>query len=204
MTLYAELLRRGLLEVPNEEAATAMGSITSMDIVVPSATTWMREELLWYWSSPDVMSGSIQLGIESGVLSQLVESLGELWSSLFGQSASVLRTYNSAEIAARLYAGWEGLVLAAVATESQMDAFYALGGGLMFPDCSADDVQKAKDDEAAREAAAKAEEERIERELALNAKWENALAESGFDEAMYNGDEAALIVAVQNALALMG
>jgi hypothetical protein len=85
-----------------------------------------------------------------------------------------------------------------------MDAFYGLGGGLLFPGCSAEDVQRAKDLEAEREALEKAEEERIEREMALNAKWENALAESGFDQAMYNGDEAALILAVQSALALMG
>ena len=204
MTLYSELAKRDLLAIPNEDAANAMKTVAFADIAVPDASTWMREQLLWYWASPDKMAGGIQSGIDSGVLSDLVEPLGELWSSLFGQSASVLQTYDSTEIAGRIYAGWNGLVSAGVATAEQMDSFYALGGGLMFPDCSADDVQKAKDDEAAREAAAKAEEERIEREMALNAKWDNALAQSGFDEAMYNGDEAALIVAVQNALALMG
>jgi len=204
MSLFHELSERGLLELSNLEAAEAIKAIAKNNIAVTDATTWMREQLLWYWASPDKMAGGIQTGIDNGTLVDLEEALGELWSSLYGQSASVLQTYSSTEIAGRIYAGWNGLVFAGVATAEQMDSFYSLGGGLLFPNCSAEDVQKAKDDEAAREAAAKAEEERIERELALNAKWENALAESGFDQAMYDGDEAALIVAVQSALALMG
>ena len=204
MSLFHELSERGLLELSNLEAAEAIKAIAKNNIAVTDATTWMREQLLWYWASPDKMAGGIQTGIDNGTLVDLEEALGELWSSLYGQSASVLQTYSSTEIAGRIYAGWNGLVFAGVATAEQMDSFYSLGGGLLFPNCSAEDVQKAKDDEAAKEAAAKAEEERIERELALNAKWENALAESGFDQAMYDGDEAALIVAVQSALALMG
>jgi len=204
MTLYSELAKRNLLEMPNEDAANAIKAVSFSDIAVPDASTWMREQLLWYWASPDKMAGGIQTGLDNGTLVDLAEALGELWSSLFGQSASVLQTYDSTEIAGRIYAGWNGLVFAGVATSEQMDAFYGLGGGLLFPGCTADDVQKAKDDEAAREAAAKAEEERIERETALNLKWDNALAESGFDQAMYDGDEAALIVAVQSALELMG
>lgn len=204
MTLYSELAKRDLLAIPNEDAANAIKAVAAENIAVPDASTWMREQLLWYWASPDKMSGAIQAGLDNGTLVDLEEALGELWSSLFGQSASVLQAYDSTEIAGRIYAGWQGLVFAAVATAEQMDSFYSLGGGLLFPNCSAEDVQKAKDDEAAREAAAKAEEERIERETALNLKWDNALAESGFDQAMYDGDEAALIVAVQSALELMG
>jgi len=204
MSLYNELSQRGLLDLPNEDAANAMKAIAATNIQVPDATTWMRYELLWYWSAPDVMSGAIQTGLNDGTLVDLAESLGELWSSLFGQSATELQTYTSTEIAGRLFAGWGGLVLAGVATQEQCDEFYLLGGGLMFPGCTAADVQEAKDLEAERIALEQAEQERIEREFALRSKWDDAMINAGAEEAFYQGDEAALIVAITAALATMG
>ena len=150
MSLYQELSDRGLLEIPNADAANAMKAIAASNTEIGDATTFMRTELLWYWSAPDVMSGAIQTGLDDGTLVDLAEALGELWSSLFGQSATVLQTYSSTEIAGRIFAGWGGLVLAGVATQDQMDSFYLLGGGLMFPNCTAADVQEAKDLEAER------------------------------------------------------
>lgn len=204
MSLYDELSQRGLLEIPNEDAANAMKAIAASNIAVPDATTWMRTELLWYWSAPNVMSGTIQVGLDDGTLVQLAEPLGELWSSMFGQSATELQTYTSTEIAGRLFAGWGGLVLAGVATQEQCDEFYQLGGGLMFPNCTADDVQEAKDLEAERIALEQAEQERIEREFALRSKWADAMINAGATEAFYEGDEAALVVAITAALATMG
>jgi hypothetical protein len=198
MALYDELSKRGLLEIPNEDAATAMKAVAQSDIVVADATTWMRTELLWYWSAPNVMTGAIQTGLDNGTLDQLAEPLGELWSSLFGQSASVLQTNNDTEIAGRIYAGFGGLVLAGVATQEQMDSFYELGGGLMFPNCTAADVQEAKDLEAERIALEKAEEERQERSTQLAAEYEQAAMQSGVDEALYEGDKPALIVALRD------
>ena len=204
MSLYSELETRGLLDLPNEDAANAMKAIAATNISVPDATTWMRRELLWYWSAPDVMSGAIQTGLNDGTLVDLAESLGELWSSLFGQSATELQTYTSTEIAGRLFAGWGGLVLAGVSTQEQCNEFYSLGNGLMFPDCTAADVQEAKDAKAAADAAAAAEEARLQAEVALRQKWDDAMATADAEEAFYNGDEAALIVAVNSALATMG
>lgn len=204
MTLYQELFERGLLDLPNEDAASAIKAVTESDILVTDATTWMRTELLWYWSAPNVMSGAIQNGLNDGTLVDLAEALGELWSSLFGQSATVLQTNNSTEIAGRIYAGWNGLVFAGVATAEQMDQFYTLGGGLLFPNCTAADVQEAKDAKAAADAAAAAEEARLQAEVALRQKWDDAMATAGAEEAFYNGDEAALIVAINSALATMG
>lgn len=204
MSLYNELSQRGLLEIPNEDAANAMKAIAASDILVPDATTWMRQELLWYWSAPNVMSGAIQAGLNDGTLAELAEPLGELWSSLFGQSATVLRTNSSTEIAGRLFAGWGGLVLAGVSTQEQCNEFYSIGGGLMFPNCTAANVQEAKDLEAERIALEQAEQERIEREFALRSKWDDAMINAGAEEAFYEGDEAALVVAITAALATMG
>ena len=198
MSLYNELSQRGLLEIPNEDAANAMKAIAATDILVPDATTWMRHELLWYWSAPDVMSGAIQTGLDDGTLVDLAEALGELWSSLFGQSATVLRTYTSTEIAGRIYSGFNGLVFAGVATTDQMNEFYSLGGGLMFPDCTAADVQEAKDLEAERIALEQAEQERMERSAALTEEYEQARSDAGVEEALYEGDKPALIVALRD------
>ncbi len=198
MSLYNELSQRGLLEIPNEDAANAMKAIAASNIAVPDATTWMRTELLWYWSAPNVMSGTIQVGLDDGTLVQLAEPLGELWSSMFGQSATELQTYTSTEIAGRLFAGWGGLVLAGVATQKQCDEFYSLGGGLMFPNCTAADVQEAKDLEAERIALEKAEEERQERSAALTAEYQQASNDAGVEEALYEGDKSALVVALRD------
>ena len=198
MTLYQELSNRGLLEIPNEDAATAMKAIAASDILVPDASTWMRQELLWYWSAPNVMSGAIQTGLDDGTLAELAEPLGELWSSLFGQSAAALRTYSSTEIAGRIFAGWGGLVLAGVSTQEQCNEFYSLGGGLMFPECTAADVQEAKDLEAERIALEQAEMERQERSSALMAEYQSASDAAGVEEALYEGDKPALIVALRD------
>lgn len=197
MTLYQELFERGLLDLPNEDAANAIKAVTESDIVVADATTWMRTELLWYWSAPNVMSGAIQNALNDGTLVDLAEALGELWSSLFGQSATVLQTNNSTEIAGRIYSGWDGLVFAGVATAEQMEQFYTLGGGLLFPNCTSADVQEAKDLEAERIALEQAEQEREERSTQLSADYEQAAMQSGVDDAIYNGDKPALVIALR-------
>ena len=198
MTLYQELFERGLLDLPNEDAANAIKAVTESDILVTDATTWMRTELLWYWSAPNVMSGAIQNGLNDGTLVDLAEALGELWSSLFGQSATVLQTNNSTEIAGRIYSGFNGLVFAGVATAEQMDQFYTLGGGLLFPNCTAADVQEAKDLEAERIALEQAELERQQRSAELTAEYEQARGDAGVEQALFEGDKPALIVALRD------
>ena len=74
----------------------------------------------------------------------------------------------------------------------------------MFPNCTAADVQEAKDLEAERIALEQAEQERIEREFALRSKWDDAMITAGAEEAFYQGDEAALIVAINSAVSTMG
>tara|TARA_R110000765_G_scaffold235675_1_gene338602 strand:- start:289 stop:744 length:456 start_codon:yes stop_codon:yes gene_type:complete len=144
------------------------------------------------------MSGAIQTGLDDGTLAELAEPLGELWSSLFGQSAAALRTYSSTEIAGRIFAGWGGLVLAGVSTQEQCNEFYLLGGGLLFPDCTAADVQEAKDLEAERIALEQAEIERQQRSDELNGEYFLAQENAGVEEALYEGDKPALIVALRD------
>lgn len=205
MTLYSELERRGLLDLPNEDSANIIKTVTNSDMVVSEAKTWMREELLWYWKDPTSMGGAIQDALDGGSLpADLVTALGELWSSLFGQSATILRTNEDIEVAQRIFDGKTALQAVGVMTQDQVDGFYDLGGGLSFPGTTAADVQAAKDQKAAADAAAAAEEARLESEMALRQKWDAALAGANVDEAFYNGDEVALIAAINAAVATMG
>jgi hypothetical protein len=196
--LYQELVDRDLLEVSNETAAAAMKTVAVSDIVVSDATQFMRQHLLWYWSSPDAMSGAIQTGLDDGTLVQLQEALGELWSSLFGQSTSLLHVITKTDIAIRIYDGWKGMIALGVVTEDQMVDFYDLGHGLMFVLCTAADVQEAKDLEAERIALEQAEIERQERSSALMMEYEQASNDAGVEEALYEGDKPALIVALRD------
>lgn len=205
MDLYQELKQRGLLEIPNDQAAVIAGSITQSDIATADVRTLWRIQLAWYASSPTIMTGSIQAGLDDGTITgELSEALGEMFSSLFGGSATVLQTYHSSDIAARIKQAGDGLLQLMVLTPDEYQAFFNLGGGLMFPGCTAENVQEAKDLEAERIALEQAEQERIEREFALRSKWYDAMIIAGAEEAFYQGDEAALIVAINAAVATMG
>ena len=205
MDLYNELKQRGLLEIPNDQAAAIAGSITQADIPTADVRTLWRVQLAWYAKSPTVMSGSIQAGLDDGIIiGELAEALGEMFSSLFGGSATVLQTYASSDTAARIKQAGDGLLALQVLTLDEYQQFFALGGGFAFPGCTAADVQEAKDLEAERIALEQAEQERIEREFALRSKWDDAMIDAGAEEAFYQGDEAALIVAINSAVSTMG
>jgi hypothetical protein len=180
LSLYYWLELNELLDVPNEEAAGYAASVTAKNIQSADARTYFREQLLWYWK------------------------LGEMWSSLFGQSATILRTSSDYEIAKRIFDGKTALQTLGIMTQEQVDGFYALGGSLSFPGTTAADVQTAKDEKAAQDAAAAAEEARLQAEAALRQKWDEAMVAAGAEEAFYNGDEAALVVAINAAVATMG
>ena len=198
MSLYQELETRGLLDLPNVESAAIIKTVAASDVATTDATTFMRSNLLWYWSAPDVMSGAIQIALDDGTLVDLAEALGELWSSLFGQSATVLHVNSNTEIAVRIHTGWVGMIISGVVSQLEMDSFYVLGGGLMFPDCTAANIQEAKDLEAERIALEQAEMERQERSSALMAEYQSASDAAGVEEALYEGDKPALIVALRD------
>ena len=200
--LYYFLESNELLDVPNEEAAGYAASVTASNIQSADARTYFREQLLWYWKDPTTMGGAIQDALDGGALpADLVMALGEMWSSLFGQSATILRTSSDYEIAKRIFDGKAALQALGIMTQEQVDGFYDLGGSLSFPGTTAADVQQAKDDHAAQEAAAAAEEARLEAEIELRNEWETAMMDAGAEEAFYNGDKAALIVAINAAVA---
>ena len=78
-----------------------------------------------------------------------------------------------------------------VMSKDQRESLYALGGGLQAPDTSGADVQQAKDDKAAQDAADQAEHDRMQAEIELRDDWDIAMSQTGAEEAFYNGDKAA-------------
>ena len=205
MNLYYTLEQYNLLDLDNETAAGIVSSISQKDIATDDIRTYFREQLLWYWSNPQTMAGGIQTAIDSDTLPvELTTALGEMWSSLFGGSATKLLTNSNLEIAKRIFDGMMALVSVGVVTSAQCDGFYAFGGGLIAPNTTAADVQQAKDDKAAQEAAAAAEDARIEAEMQLRSDWDTAMVNANADVAFFNGDKDALIVAINAAIAAMG
>jgi len=204
MNLYYLLEKYNLLDLDNELAANIVSSLSNKDIQTADIRTYFREQLLWYWFSPQDMAGAIQISIESGQLPvELTNALGEMWSSLFGGSAATLLTSSNLEIAQRIFSGMSALIAVGVMTTEQCEEFYAFGGGMVAPNTTAADVQQAKDDHTAQEAAAAAEVARLEAEMKLRNEWETAMMDSGAEEAFYNGDKAALIVAINAAVVAM-
>jgi hypothetical protein len=205
MNLYYTLEQYNLLDLDNETAAGIVSSISQKDIATDDIRTYFREQLLWYWSNPQTMAGGIQTAIDSDTLPvELTTALGEMWSSLFGGSATKLLTNSNLEIAKRIFDGMMALVSVGVVTSAQCDGFYAFGGGLIAPNTTAVDVQQAKDDKAAQEAAAAAEDARIEAEMQLRSDWDTAMVNANADVAFFNGDKDALIVAINAAIVAMG
>jgi hypothetical protein len=205
MNLYYTLEQYNLLDFDNETAAGIVSSISQKDIATDDIRTYFREQLLWYWSNPQTMAGGIQTAIDSDTLPvELTTALGEMWSSLFGGSATKLLTNSNLEIAKRIFDGMMALVSVGVVTSAQCDGFYAFGGGLIAPNTTAVDVQQAKDDKAAQEAAAAAEDARIEAEMQLRSDWDTAMVNANADMAFFNGDKDALIVAINAAIVAMG
>ena len=100
MNLYYTLEQYNLLDLDNETAAGIVSSISQKDIATDDIRTYFREQLLWYWSNPQTMAGGIQTAIDSDTLPvELTTALGEMWSSLFGGSATKLLTNSNLEIA---------------------------------------------------------------------------------------------------------
>ena len=205
MNLYYTLEQYNLLDLDNETAAGIVSSISKTDIATDDIRTYFREQLLWYWSNPQTMAGGIQTAIDSDTLPvELTAALGEMWSSLFGGSATKLLTNSNLEIAKRIFDGMMALISVGVVTSEQCDGFYAFGGDLIAPNTTAADVQQAKDNKAAQDAADAAEIVRMEAEMELRSDWDTAMVNANADMAFFNGDKDALIVAINAAIVAMG
>jgi len=116
------------------EIVAVLKTLTVSNIAVDAVRVWLRENLLWFRSSPTTMGGAIQQVIESqSTPDETKQQLGIFWSAVFGDGAQNLLT------TVPTWAGlvWQiihGLTQAAPDAAALVDSFYALDGGRPYKD----------------------------------------------------------------------
>ncbi len=195
--MYNLLEKYNLEGVSSAEAAQVLNSLSARDLDSADVRTFFREQLLWYRDSPITMTGAIQVALDSLALpAELNVAMGELFASLYGDSATRLLTATRPEIAVRIKSGIDALLVAGIFTAEQHEGFYALGGGLVY-NVTSEEIDGWKVDKAAADQARAEEDARLEAESELRSELDSVLDLEGVLE---QGDRAALISALQVAL----
>ena len=109
-------------------------TLTVSNIAVDAVRVWLRENLLWFRSSPTTMGGAIQQVIESpSTPDETKQQLGIFWSAVFGDGAQNLLT-TVPTWAGLVWQIIQGLTQAAPDAAALVDSFYALDGGRPYKD----------------------------------------------------------------------
>jgi len=119
------------------EIVAVLKTLTVSDIAVNSVRIWLRENLLWFRTSPTAMGGAIQQVIDSEQTpSETKQQLGIFWSAVFGDGAQNLLT-TVPTWAGLVWQIIQGLTEAAPDAAALVDSFYALDGGRPYKDLTA-------------------------------------------------------------------
>lgn len=125
------------------EIAAIQATRTVVDLPVLDVRALLRERKLWL-KDPISRSrdrGPIGVAMAGGSMpSALYHALVELEAALYDQSAALLRTSTELTIAGEVAATLGGLLATGVIVQADIDAFYAIGGGLKYPGATAADV----------------------------------------------------------------
>lgn len=157
------------------EKVAILQTLTVSNISVDAVRVWLRENQLWFRSSPTTMGGAIQDVIESqSTPDETKQQLGIFWSAVFGDGAQNLLT------TVPTWAGlvWQiihGLTQAAPDAAALVDSFYALDGGRPYKDLTVDQF-------AAQRTAAETEAATIAARNALTASFHAYLNAIGTSE----------------------
>ena len=138
------------------EKVAILQTLTVSNIAVDAVRVWLRENLLWFRSSPTTMGGAIQQVIESpSTPDETKQQLGIFWSAVFGDGAQNLLT-TVPTWAGLVWQIIQGLTQAAPDAAALVDSFYALDGGRPYKDLTAEQFaaqRTAAETEAATESA---------------------------------------------------
>lgn len=116
------------------EIVAVLKTLTVSNIAVDAVRVWLRENLLWFRSSPTTMGGAIQQVIDSDQTpDETKQQLGIFWSAVFGDGAQNLLT-TVPTWAGLVWQIIQGLTQAAPDAAALVDSFYALDGGRPFKD----------------------------------------------------------------------
>ena len=131
-------------------------TLTVSNIAVDAVRVWLRENLLWFRSSPTTMGGAIQQVIESpSTPDETKQQLGIFWSAVFGDGAQNLLT-TVPTWAGLVWQIIQGLTQAAPDAAALVDSFYALDGGRPYKDLTVEQfaAQRTADESLALKNAA--------------------------------------------------
>ena len=133
MSAYAKAQQLGLTGTDAEKVAI-LHMLTVSDIRVDAVRVWLRENLLWFRTSPTAMGGAIQVVLESPQTpAETKQQLGLFWSAVFGDGAQNLLT-TVPTWAGLVWQIIQGLTQAAPDAAALVDSFYALDGGRPYKD----------------------------------------------------------------------
>jgi hypothetical protein len=111
------------------EKVAILRTLTMSNIAVDAVRIWLRENLLWFRTSPTTMGGAIQQVIDSDQTPvETKQQLGIFWSAVFGDGAQNLLT-TVPTWAGLVWQIIQGLTQAAPDAAALVDSFYALDGG---------------------------------------------------------------------------
>jgi hypothetical protein len=121
------------------EIVAILKTLTVSNIAVDAVRVWLRENLLWFRSSPITMGGAIQQVIDSpSTPDETKQQLGIFWSAVFGDGAQNLLT-TVPTWAGLVWQIIQGLTQAAPDAAALVDSFYALDGGRPYKDLTVQD-----------------------------------------------------------------
>lgn len=116
------------------EKVAILHTLTVSNIAVDAVRVWLRENLLWFRSSPTTMGGAIQQVMDSDQTpDETKQQLGIFWSAVFGDGAQNLLT-TVPTWAGLVWQIIQGLTRAAPDAAALVDSFYALDGGRPYKD----------------------------------------------------------------------
>lgn len=186
MNGYEKSEALGLIGTDAEKVAI-LRTLTVSNIAVDAVRIWLRENLLWFRTSPTTMGGAIQQVIDSDQTPvETKQQLGIFWSAVFGDGAQNLLT-TVPTWAGLVWQIIQGLTQAAPDAAALVDSFYALDGGRPYKDLTVEQFA------AQRTAAAEQAEKQIVSQAAAT------LINESVNPAIASGDRAAIVASLRSA-----
>lgn len=168
------------------EKVAILQTLTVSNIAVDAVRVWLRENLLWFRSSPTTMGGAIQQVIESpSTPGETKQQLGIFWSAVFGDGAQNLLT-TVPTWAGLVWQIIQGLTQAAPDAAALVDSFYALDGGRPYKDLTVEQFAAQR-----TASAAQAEKDEVIQAAAT-------LLNESINPAIASGDRAAIVAAMRS------
>ena len=143
MNAYEKAQSLGLTGT-DAEIVAVLKTLTTSDIPVSKVAIWLRENLLWYWTSPTSMGGAFQNVVENPSTPQNIkDGLGLFFSAVFGDGAAFLQTTvpQWAGLVAQVMAG---LIQLAPQSAALVDSFYSLDGDRPYKDLTVEEFSSQK------------------------------------------------------------